>query len=405
MQNDKVLEKVQMERDALRVKYEKMSQSSFAFFRGNAKKFFEDLAKWDYNIFKDNKLLCWVQGDAHLYNVGFFNKNKPDSKIIRFDMNDFDESYIGSNLLDVIRFTVSITFFLDYLNNQEEFDCKINDDYLKQHYFEKYFVEEYLKYLKKNKFYEIKFNTKFFQYHYKKAKNRLRTIDKLRDDEKKFILEYDNEELNLIPLDKMEEERIKFQIEKSYGEKYKILDIAKRVKAGVGSAHLNRYYALVIKDDKTTILIEAKEQTEPSIKNVFDLKEDLKSKFDNKCNAEIFIDATENIIDDFDENLQIFNYRQKNYILKSLFNVKYTIKADKMCEKFKIKDNLKIYLKNCAKILSNTHKKTALEGENFIKHIKFLEENELLNKNIILEISNRAYQQELENFEKFIANN
>ena len=106
--------------EALMVKKAKMAESSFAFFRGNTSQFFKDLAARQYNILEDNKLLCWVQGDAHLYNVGFFNKMRPDAKKIRFDMNDFDEAFIGSNLLDVIRFTVSITFFLEYLDRENE---------------------------------------------------------------------------------------------------------------------------------------------------------------------------------------------------------------------------------------------------------------------------------------------
>ncbi len=391
-----------LEANALKVKYDKMAESSFDFFRGNAGQFFEDLANYDYKILQDEKLLCWVQGDAHLYNIGFFNRMRPDGKKIRFDMNDFDESFIGSNLLDVIRFTVSITFFVEYINNQTEFTCKIDEKLKEEKFYEKYFIKKYLKYIKKEKLHKIKFNTEFFKYHYKKAKNRLRTIEKLRDDENKHILEYDEENLDLLPLNDKNEQEIKFQIEQSYGTQYKILDIAKRVKAGVGSAHLNRYYALVVKDGKDTILIEAKEQTEPSIKKTFNLNETLNSKFDDLCNAQIFISAANNIIDDFDENLRVFYYHEKSYILKSLFNVKYTIKADKMCQKFNIEDNLKVYLTNCAKILANTHKKTAIDRHNFVSHIKKLEDEKLLDFNIILEIAERGHSKELENFNLFI---
>ena len=157
----------------------------------------------------------------------------------------------------------------------------------------------YLKYVKKGRYHKLKFNTPFLNYHYKKAKEKLRTLEKMRDDDNKNMLEYDEEDLNLIQISNSEKNKIKFQIEQSYGNKYKILDIAKKIKTGVGSANLNRYYALVIKDNNNTILIEAKEQVEPSIKKSFALKENLKEEFEDKSCADIYIDAVKNMIDDY----------------------------------------------------------------------------------------------------------
>jgi uncharacterized protein (DUF2252 family) len=47
----------------------------------------------------------WLSGDFHTQNVGFFDN---DNGSIVFDLNDFDESYIGPFYWDLLRYTTSL---------------------------------------------------------------------------------------------------------------------------------------------------------------------------------------------------------------------------------------------------------------------------------------------------------
>lgn len=52
----------------------------------------------------------WIQGDMHMDNFGAFQN---ETGAIVFDVNDFDEGYVGSYLYDVIRMSVSISLYLE----------------------------------------------------------------------------------------------------------------------------------------------------------------------------------------------------------------------------------------------------------------------------------------------------
>ncbi|UZM99769.1 DUF2252 domain-containing protein [Lysinibacillus sp. MHQ-1] len=52
----------------------------------------------------------WIQGDMHMDNFGAFQNE--DGTIV-FDVNDFDEGYVGSYLYDIIRMSVSIALYLE----------------------------------------------------------------------------------------------------------------------------------------------------------------------------------------------------------------------------------------------------------------------------------------------------
>ncbi len=384
---------------ALRIKRAKMAKSSFTFFRGNAKKFYNDLAQENCAMLENRNLLCWIQGDAHLYNLGFFNKFYPNSKEIRFDLNDFDEAFIGSLILDVVRFTTSITFLLEYIDLEDDKKCDFRKSLLKESYFEEYFLKKYLKYVSKNRIYKIKFNDKFMKYQYKKAKKILyndflkkSTIAKITKNQKKFAF---ND--NLKPINRKLKERIRERIYKLYGKKYHIIDIATRIGAGVGSANLKRYYALVENSKGITSVIEAKEQIKPSLVDTFKIsKEFYEKEYKKYSYAKIYLQAVNKIVDNFDANLKVFNFEGKSYILKTLFNVRYTIDSKKICKKFDVKENLKSYIKNCAKVLANAHKKTALNYDDFIKDVKKLD------KSLLLKISYRMYKKELKNYKLFL---
>lgn len=84
----------------LPVKYQRMSASPFAFFRGAVSIMAADLAAHPHS-----NLLVQLCGDAHVQNMGSFAS--PDGRII-FDLNDFDETICGPWEWDVKRMATSI---------------------------------------------------------------------------------------------------------------------------------------------------------------------------------------------------------------------------------------------------------------------------------------------------------
>ena len=73
--------------DLLPIKYGRMLESPFTFLRGSAVVMAQDLSTSPVTEF--NTVIC---GDAHLSNFGIFAT--PERQLV-FDINDFDEAYIG----------------------------------------------------------------------------------------------------------------------------------------------------------------------------------------------------------------------------------------------------------------------------------------------------------------------
>lgn len=90
------------------VKYSKMMESPFRFFRGSAYLFYYDVTKIPFSFHTDPEKPTWIQGDLHMENFGAFQNEKGE---IVYDINDFDEGYIGSYLYDVLRMSVSIALY------------------------------------------------------------------------------------------------------------------------------------------------------------------------------------------------------------------------------------------------------------------------------------------------------
>jgi uncharacterized protein (DUF2252 family) len=92
----------QREQERLGLKYRAMRSSVFAFFRGSAHLFWEDLARDD--AFTTSPRV-WSCGDLHLENFGSF---RGDNGLVYFDVNDFDEGALAPATWDVARFVSSI---------------------------------------------------------------------------------------------------------------------------------------------------------------------------------------------------------------------------------------------------------------------------------------------------------
>ena len=97
---------------AFRVKYRKMAADPFAFYRGTACLFYADVAHadghhatWDADFVQDRSSRIWIHGDLHAENFGTYMNA---SGRLVFDVNDFDEAYIGHYTWDLQRFAASL---------------------------------------------------------------------------------------------------------------------------------------------------------------------------------------------------------------------------------------------------------------------------------------------------------
>ena len=82
-----------------------MASTPFAFYRGSACMFYADVAR-DLDPFLNEKTSrVWIQGDLHAENFGTYLNSEG---ILVFDVNDFDEAYVGPFTWDMKRFAASL---------------------------------------------------------------------------------------------------------------------------------------------------------------------------------------------------------------------------------------------------------------------------------------------------------
>lgn len=92
-----------------------MAASEFAFYRATARVYYNDLIQNPPDsLFPLGDVLTWIQGDCHVENFGAFDNDQGD---IVYDLNDFDEAFLGDFRYDLWRATVSIVLV-----------CKANKD-------------------------------------------------------------------------------------------------------------------------------------------------------------------------------------------------------------------------------------------------------------------------------------
>ncbi|OZM77682.1 DUF2252 domain-containing protein [Pseudonocardia sp. MH-G8] len=90
---------------AFRTKFRKMAADPFAFYRGSACLFYADVALRDDPWADERTSRIWIQGDLHAENFGTYMDG---DGVLIFDVNDFDEAYIGHFTWDVTRFAASM---------------------------------------------------------------------------------------------------------------------------------------------------------------------------------------------------------------------------------------------------------------------------------------------------------
>jgi uncharacterized protein (DUF2252 family) len=90
---------------AFRTKFRKMAADPFAFYRGSDCLYFADVSRLDDPWADERTSRVWIQGDLHAENFGTYMDG--DGNLI-FDVNDFDEAYLGHFTWDTQRLAASV---------------------------------------------------------------------------------------------------------------------------------------------------------------------------------------------------------------------------------------------------------------------------------------------------------
>ncbi|RHW23832.1 DUF2252 domain-containing protein [Nocardioides immobilis] len=88
-----------------RTKFRKMAADPFAFYRGSACLFYADMAEVEDRWADDRTSRVWIHGDLHAENFGTYMNA---AGLLVFDVNDFDEAYLGHFSWDLRRFVASL---------------------------------------------------------------------------------------------------------------------------------------------------------------------------------------------------------------------------------------------------------------------------------------------------------
>jgi len=224
----------------LALKYAKMMDGAFGFFRGSCHLFYEDLS--EFQPFPD-LTKAWICGDLHLENFGCY---RGSSHQVCYDIEDFDEAVIAPATWEISRTITSIYLAV------EEFDLKEKvANNLADLFFASYakvinkgkpvgiksrvidsFIKEVIEESKKNK--DL---SKLTVVHENK---RLLKIEKLAKDSKTAALESDVKEKII--------DAVTVWLKQNNYKFFTVLDAANRI-AGTGSLGLDRYVILV-RDDQ-----------------------------------------------------------------------------------------------------------------------------------------------------------
>src|SRR3712207_2446960 len=91
--------------DAFRNKFRKMAAGPFAFYRGSAPLFYADMEGEEDRWADDRTSRVWIQGDLHAENFGTYMAG---DGVFVFDVNAFDEAYLGHFTWDIKRMAASV---------------------------------------------------------------------------------------------------------------------------------------------------------------------------------------------------------------------------------------------------------------------------------------------------------
>ncbi|GAA5160064.1 DUF2252 domain-containing protein [Ornithinimicrobium tianjinense] len=90
---------------AYRTKFRSMAHDPHSFYRGSAPLFYRDVVRLEAPWVDERSSRIWVHGDLHVENFGTYLDSA--GRLV-FDVNDFDEAYVGHYTWDLLRFATSL---------------------------------------------------------------------------------------------------------------------------------------------------------------------------------------------------------------------------------------------------------------------------------------------------------
>jgi uncharacterized protein (DUF2252 family) len=103
--SDAFADLIAVDERAFRHKFRKMAADPFAFYRGSAPLFYADVDGLEDPWVDEATARVWIQGDLHAENYGTY---MDASGVLVFDVNDFDEAYLGHYTWDLQRMAASV---------------------------------------------------------------------------------------------------------------------------------------------------------------------------------------------------------------------------------------------------------------------------------------------------------
>jgi uncharacterized protein (DUF2252 family) len=113
--------------DMVKLKYKAMAENAFSFYRGTCHLFYEDLSKVKSLPPSPN---AWICGDLHLENFGSY---KGDTRVVYFDLNDFDEGVLAPAHWEILRMVTSILLAFDHVELKEMMAVSIAKGFLQRY--------------------------------------------------------------------------------------------------------------------------------------------------------------------------------------------------------------------------------------------------------------------------------
>ena len=283
-------EQMRLQANAWRGKFRKMSAGAFPFYRGSAAVYYTDLAgeAADPFVTKESSRV-WIQGDLHAENFGTYLDS--DGRLI-FDVNDFDEAYVGPYTWDVRRFAASMALI--------GYDKALADDQIRE--WMTNFVDSYTTQVRRfadsqdDKTFALTLdNTQgvvLDVLRTARAQTRLALLDNLTeitDGERKFVRNKVNSTVNdqtrtaLDTTFKNYLQTIPQQVRKT-DDNYRIMDATATQGFGIGSAGLRMYSLLLGGPDETldNDVILAIKQSRPSAVAIAVKDQNIKDYFKNQ---------------------------------------------------------------------------------------------------------------------------
>ncbi|RWZ60348.1 DUF2252 domain-containing protein [Halobacillus fulvus] len=341
-------------------KYRKMRENPYSFFRGSAYLFFFDVTDLPFSFHTPKEYPTWIMGDMHADNFSGFQSEDDD---IVFDVDDFDEGFLGSYLYDVMRMVVSIRLMTAATDWTEE----------EQDEFVHYYLKAYLKQMKK--FVSREVDPTSLQFTADNTKGPIKkTLKKLEDRKQSHELDkqttinhesirsFDIGKSKLSSVSKNERE----QITEAWGEYihslnpetkqadefYRIKDIVKKKGSGIGSTGLKRYYILIEGEQSEhhhdDIILEAKEARTPIPAYFFPYDEQFWDE--NKHQGRRVIHTQQAMHHKADPFLGYFSFRGRDFYVRERSPFSKELKEKHWTDYKQVKRNVKTMGKISAKI-------------------------------------------------------